>query len=214
MADRRSDTDTLGRREYLRATGAAALGVAGLAGCVGRATGTLATGVTDQPADIGDFESLVVTIEGVWLGPEGATNGTEETGANATDEETATDDEPAGREYHEFDEPQQADLVRLQGEETQLIDERELSTATYQYLQLDISAVDGTLADGDDATVDRPGDAPLTFAEPFEIRENTRTSFTADFAPVRRGTGRYLLRPVPRGIEVAYESTDGADGET
>ena len=214
MADRRSDTDTLGRREYLRATGAAALGVAGLAGCVGRATGTLATGVTDQPADIGDFESLVVTIEGVWLGPEGATNGTEETGANATDEETATDDEPAGREYHEFDEPQQADLVRLQGEETQLIDERELSTATYQYLQLDISAVDGTLADGDDATVDRPGDAPLTFAEPFEIRENTRTSFTADFAPVRRGTGRYLLRPVPRGIEVAYKSTDGADGET
>ena len=214
MADRRSDTDTLGRREYLRATGAAAVGVAGLAGCVGRATGTLATGVTDQPADIGDFESLVVTIEGIWLGPEGATNGTEETGANATDEETATDDEPAGREYHEFDEPQQADLVRLQGEETQLIDERELSTATYQYLQLDISAVDGTLADGDDATVDRPGDAPLTFAEPFEIRENTRTSFTADFAPVRRGTGRYLLRPVPRGIEVAYESTDGADGET
>lgn len=214
MADRRSDTDTLGRREYLRATGAAALGVAGLAGCVGRATGTLATGVTDQPADIGDFESLVVTIEGVWLGPEGATNGTEETGANATDDETATDDEPADREYHEFDEPQQADLVRLQGEETQLIDERELSTATYQYLQLDISAVDGTLADGDDAAVDRPGDAPLTFNEPFEIRENTRTSFTADFAPVRRGTGRYLLRPVPRGIEVAYESTDGADGET
>ena len=214
MADRRSDTDTLGRREYLRATGAAAVGVAGLAGCVGRATGTLATGVTDQPADIGDFESLVVTIEGIWLGPEGATNGTEETGANATDDETATDDEPAGREYHEFDEPQQADLVRLQGEETQLIDERELSTATYQYLQLDISAVDGTLADGDDAAVDRPGDAPLTFNEPFEIRENTRTSFTADFAPVRRGTGRYLLRPVPRGIEVAYESTDGADGET
>jgi len=214
VADRRSDTDTLGRREYLRATGAAAVGVAGLAGCVGRATGTLATGVTDQPADIGDFESLVVTIEGIWLGPEGATNDTEETGVNATDDETATDDEPADREYHELDEPRQADLVRLQGEETQLIDERELSTATYQYLQLDISAVDGTLADGDDAAVDRPGDAPLTFNEPFEIRENTRTSFTADFAPVRRGTGRYLLRPVPRGIEVAYESTDGADGAT
>lgn len=222
MADRRSDTDALGRREYLRATGAAALGVAGLAGCVGRATGTLATSVTDQPADIGDFESLVVTIDGVWLGPEGATSGTDETEANATDDETTTDDQnatgeeeadAAGREYHEFDEPQQADLVQLQGENTQLIDERELSTATYRFLQLDVSAVDGILADGDDAAIDLPGNAPLTFNEPFEIRENTRTSFTADFAPVRRGTGRYLLRPVPRGIEVAYESTGDADGE-
>ena len=228
MADRRSDPDALGRREYLRATGAAALGVAGLAGCVGRATGTLATSVTDQPADIGDFESLVVTIDGVWLGPEGATSGTDETEANTTGEETATDDEnttddqnatgeeeadAAGREYHEFEEPREADLVQLQGENTQLIDERELSTATYRFLQLDVSAVDGILADGDDAAIDLPGNAPLTFNEEFEIRENTRTSFTADFAPVRRGTGRYLLRPVPRGIEVAYESTDDENGE-
>ena len=68
----------------------------------------------------------------------------------------------------------------------------------------------GTLSGGDDATVDLPGNAPLTFNEAFEVRENTRTSFTADFAPVRRGTGSYLLRPVPSGIEVSYD-TDGGD---
>lgn len=242
MTDRTTDLDALDRRTYLQATGAAALGVAGLAGCVGRATGTLATAVTDQPADIGDFESLVVTIEGIWLGSEGAESGAEGTetdGENATDsgsddgnatdsdgdDGNATDgggddadtgdeegDDADGREYHEFDEPQEADLVELQNGETQLIDERELRTGEYPFLQLDVSAVDGTLTDGSDATVDLPGNAPLKFNEPFEIRENTRTTFTADFAPVLRGNGRYLLRPVPSGIEVDYGETDGDSG--
>ncbi|WP_050033839.1 DUF4382 domain-containing protein [Halorubrum halophilum] len=239
MTDRTPDLDALDRRTYLQATGAAALGVSGLAGCVGRATGTLATAVTDQPADIGDFESLVVTVEGIWLGPEGAESGADgnETddenatdGQNATDGDTSstdgneTDDgsdeedddddgEPAGREYLEFDEPQEADLVQLQNGETKLIDERELSVGTYRFLQLNISNVEGTLEGGDDAEVDRPGNAPLTFNAEFDIQENTRTVFTADFAPVRRGNGRYLLRPVPSGIEVDYEETGGDDSD-
>ena len=232
MTERTPDIDGVSRRTYLQATGAAALGAAGLAGCVGKATGTLATRVTDQPADIGDFESLVVTIEGIWLGPEGAESGaagnetdgdaddgSDVDGGNATDGDDAdmneTDDEsaPAGREYIEFDEPQEADLVQLQDGETQLIDERELAVATYRFLQLDVSNVDGTLNGGDEADVDLPGNAPLTFNESFEVRENTETSFTADFAPVRRGNGTYLLRPVPRGIEVTYGSSDEGDAD-
>lgn len=225
MTDRTPDLD-VDRRTYLRATGVAALGSVGLAGCVGRATGTLATRVTDQPADIGDFESLLVTIEGFWLGPEGAepesdggnetddADGNETDGGNETDDgnETADgEDAPAGREYFEFDEPQEADLVELQNGETQLIDERELETGEYPYLQLDVSAADGTLTDGSEATVDLPGNAPLKFNEAFEIRENTQTTFTADFAPVLRGNGRYLLRPVPSGIEVEYSETEDSE---
>ncbi|ACM57244.1 conserved hypothetical protein [Halorubrum lacusprofundi ATCC 49239] len=233
VTDRTPDFDALDRRTYLQATGAAALGAAGLAGCVGRATGTLATQVTDQPADIADFASLVVTIEGIWLGPEGAesgadgnvtddgnatdgddadgneTDGGNQTDGNETDGDEDDSTEPAGREYYEFDEPQEADLVQLQNGETQLIDERELSVGTYRFLQLNVSNVDGTLAEGGEAEVDRPGNAPLTFNAEFDVRENTRTVFTADFAPVRRGNGRYLLRPVPSGIEVDYEETDG-----
>ena len=212
------DAAAVDRRDYLRLTGVAALGTVGLAGCVGRATGTLATQVTDQPADIGDFESLVVTVEGFWLGPEGAEpdeeddadgNETDDADMNETDgNETDGGEEPAGREYFEFDEAQEADLVQLQDGETQLIDERELETGDYPYLQLDVSSADGTLNDGSEAPVDLPGNAPLMFNEPFEIRENTQTTFTADFAPVKRGNGRYLLRPVPSGIEVEYTETD------
>ncbi|PSQ56355.1 hypothetical protein BRD22_06020 [Halobacteriales archaeon SW_8_68_21] len=228
MTDRTPNLD-IDRRTYLRATGVAALGSVGLAGCVGRATGTLATQVTDQPADIGDFESLVVTVEGFWLGPEGARpesdgDGGDESDGNETDADgnetdggNETDDEAdvPGREYHEFDEPREADLVELQNGETQLIDERELETGEYPYLQLDVSAADGTLTDGTEAAVDLPGNAPLKFNEAFEVRENTQTTFTADFAPVLRGNGRYLLRPVPSGIEVEYsdaEDSDGSDG--
>ncbi|TKX70759.1 DUF4382 domain-containing protein [Halorubrum sp. SP9] len=221
MRDRTLDFDAIDRRTYVLATGAAALGATGLAGCVGRATGTLATAVTDQPADIDDFESLVVTVEGFWLGPEGTRAGADDGSDTADGDETdaagnetdGEEDAAAGREYFEFDEPQEADLVELQNGETKLIDERELRTGTYPFLQLDVSSADGTLTDGSDATVDLPGDAPLKFNESFEVRENTRTTFTADFAPVLRGNGRYLLRPVPSGIEVEYEESENAEGD-
>lgn len=187
------------RRTYLMTTGAATASMVGLAGCLGGVTGTLATRVTDQPGDIDDFEECIVTIVGMWLGPEGAESGTEE------------GESPSEREYHEYDEPQEADLVQLQNGETQLVDERDLETETYEFLQLDTDGVDATLNDGSEAQVEVPGDAPLTFNKQFEIREDTRTVFTADFTPVKRGrTGDYVLQPVPDGISVDYEdgSTD------
>jgi len=53
-----------------------------------------------------------------------------------------------------------------------------------------------------------PGDAPLKFEKPFEIRSGERTTFTADFTPVRTGPGgRYLLQPVADEVSVEYEST-------
>ncbi len=193
MKNNNTDID---RRTYIAATGTATAGMVGLAGCTGDdSAGTLATQVTDQPGDIADFESCIVTIVGMWLGPEGADAGDEE------------DEEPADREYYEYDDPQEADLVELQGENTQLVDERDLEIAEYEFLQLDIDGVDATLEDGSDATVEVPGEAPLTFNEPFEIREDTRTVFTGDFTPVQRGqAGGYVLQPVAQGITVEYET--------
>lgn len=183
------------RRTYLIATGTVTAGTVSLAGCLSDdATGTLATQVTDQPGDIADFESCIVTIVGMWLGPEGAEAGDEE------------DEEPADREYYAYDDPQQADLVELQDGATQLVDERELDIGSYEFLQLDIDGIDPILTDGSDATVEVPGQAPLTFNQSFEIREDTRTVFTADFTPVARGQAEgYVLQPVAQGITVEYE---------
>lgn len=190
-----NNQEKIDRRTYLTATGATAAGMVGLAGCTGgSATGTLATQVTDQPGDIDDFESCVVTVVGMWLGPADV------------DAEDGTDGDSTDREYYEYDEPQEADLVDLQGDNTALVDERELEASTHAFLQLDTDGIDATLEDGSSATIETPGEAPLTFNQEFDVREDTRTVFTADFTPVKRGqTGSYVLQPVPDGITVEYE---------
>jgi hypothetical protein len=103
--------------------------------------------------------------------------------------------------------------VELQGDRTALLGERELETGQYAFLQLDVTGVDATLADGGEATVDTPGEAPLKFDQSFEIRADTRTVFTADFTPVRRGqSGSYLLQPVASETTVSYESAGEGTG--
>ena len=211
----------LDRRSYLTAAGVAAASTVGLAGCTGTAsaTGTLATQVTDQPGDIADFESCVVTMQGIWVTPAEGDDTATTTDAGETadgpDADTATEtvveqdeddvDGSDARQYHEFDEPQEADLVQLQNGNIDLVDERELDVGRYEFLQLDVTGVEGVLADGGDAQVDTPGGAPLQFKHPFEIREDQTTTFTGDFTPVRRGqTGRYLLQPVAGGTAVEY----------
>ncbi|MEF8813506.1 MAG: DUF4382 domain-containing protein [Halovenus sp.] len=224
MRDTNATTET-NRRQYLKTLGAVgAAATVGLAGCAGdaAATGTLATAVTDQPGDIADFASCVVTIQGIWLKPATEGTATEETDSTAdgSDSETvqtqaAEDvDQSDAREYHEFDEPQEADLVQLQDGNTELVDDREVETGSYEFLQLDVSGVEGTLEGGGGAQVDTPGNAPLQFKQAFEVRENERTRFVADFTPVKRGrTDRYLLQPVATGTDVVYEAETTATPE-
>ena len=229
MRDTNATTEP-NRRQYLKALGAVgAAATVGLAGCAGEAaaTGTLATAVTDQPGDIADFESCVVTIQGIWLksAAEGTVTDEDDSaddgsdgdgeGSEAVQTQEAEDvDQSDAREYHEFDEPQEADLVQLQDGNTQLVDDRDVETGGYEFLQLDVSGVEGTLEGGGEAQVDTPGNAPLQFTQPFEVREDQRTRFVADFTPVKRGrTDRYLLQPVATGTEVSYEAEPTATPE-
>lgn len=193
------ETVPVSRRQYLRSTAGAAVGVAGLAGCMGGGgTGTLATQVTDQPGDIADFESCVVTIVGLWVKPAEAT---------ATSTATGTSSGNAGRVRVDFEQPRKADLVKLQNGKTKLVNETELETGEYEFLQLDVDGVDATLKDGGDATVKTPGGAPLKFNQSFEIRANATTTFTADFTPVQQGqTNNYVLQPVASGTSVEYST--------
>jgi hypothetical protein len=276
----------LDRRTYLKTAGAATAGMIGLAGCAsdngdgdgtggdGQTYGTLSTLVTDQPNDIGDFEELIVTIDGIWLKPAGGENGdgdenddedessddeSETTPTNATatptnetatptdetatptnetatpesgdepetadedaDEDDSEEDDDSGRYYVEFDEPQQADLVQLQGGETQLVDETEVETGEYQFLQLDVANTEGVLAEsGEQADVEAPGNAPLKFNTSFEIRADEETRFVADFAPHQTGQGKYIIRPVATGTQVLYgdeeyqpDEEDGGSGDS
>lgn len=169
------------RRPYLHALGALPI-VGATAGCLGGDdTGTLATHVSDQPGDIADFDTLLIQVNGIRVKPQ--------------------DDDLIER-----DADAEVDLTELTGDASELIDESELETNTYEFLQLDAEATEATLEDGTSATVDLPGDAPLKFNAEFEIRSEETTTFIADFTPVKQGeTDRYVLQPVADEVEVIYE---------
>lgn len=199
------------RRAYLVATGSVLAGTT-LAGCTGGSTGTLATRVTDQPGDISDFESCVVTITEIRLKPAGDGEGTDGEGTNGEETDGTEGDESAEESYDVDD--VEADLVELQNGDTELVGEQEVESGEYEYLKLAVSNVDATLKDGSDADVSTPGNAPLKFNQSFEIREGERTVFTADFTPVKQGqSGGYVLQPVAGGTTVEYEGEETDDGE-
>ena len=143
-------------------------------------------------------------------------NGDDEQGEDDVDDGEDVD-QGEGRRYIEFDEPQTADLVDLQGDNTALIDETDVEVGDYLFLQLDVSNTEGILVeDGSEADVETPGNAPLQFQQNFEIRADERTRFIADFAPMRQGRGSYIIRPVAAGTRVLYgdEEYTADDDET
>lgn len=168
------------RRSYLKALGTLPI-IGAVAGCSGGGdSGTLATSVSDQPGDIGDFDMLLIQIDGISVKPD--------------------DDE-----LQRIEADAEVDLTGLVGDASELIDESDLDTGSYDFLQLHAEATDATLSGGGSATVDLPGDAPLKFNQSFDIRSDQTTSFTADFTPVKRGqTDRYVLKPVADEVEVSY----------
>ncbi|MFC5366311.1 DUF4382 domain-containing protein [Salinirubrum litoreum] len=181
------------RRNFLEATAtlatASTVGLAGCSAMSGTATGTLATRVSDQPGDIADFEECIVTITEVWAKP--------------------ADGELVEKDVEETD----ADLTELQGEASSLVDEVELETGEYSFLQVQINETSATLTDGSEANVQVPGEAPLKFEKSFEIRAGETTQFTADFTPVKAGgSGMYNLQPVAEEVTVTYEDEETESG--
>lgn len=179
----------------------------------GDQTESMGTEASDQSETSGDepVESETETPT-----TEEPTEGADGDGEVEGEESEGEDD--SGRYYVEFEEPQQANLVELQGPNTALIDETELAAREYQFLQLDVSDTTGVLAEsGEEADVETPGSAPLKFNQRFEIRPDEETQFVADFAPNRTGQGRYIIRPVASGTQVLYgdeEYEPGSEGES
>ncbi|NHN42654.1 DUF4382 domain-containing protein [Halorubellus sp. JP-L1] len=172
--------------------------LAAISGCLGSltgdgSTGTLATHVSDDPGDIADFESCVVTV-------------------TAIDVMSAAEDakEP---ETIEVDDAE-VDLTEVKNEKSQLVSEAELDAEDYEWLRVAVSDdVDATLADGGgDAEVKVPSNG-LKMNKEFEIRADETTSFTADFTPVKRGQGSsYNIKPVSNEVTVTYESEGTGTG--
>jgi hypothetical protein len=142
--------------------------------------------VSDQPGDIGDFDSLLIQINGIRVKPE-------------------------DEDLRQLDADAEVDLTELVGEASALVDESELETGSYEFLQLEAEATEAALSNGGSANVTTPGDAPLKFNQAFEIRSGQTTTFLADFTPVKQGqTDRYVLQPVADAVEVIYGTVTGS----
>lgn len=244
------------RRNYIAMAGTLLTGA--FAGCSGQSdadtnsgtadedtteqTGILSTAVSDQPADIGDFEKLEVTIEEVWVHPvgsedtsdaetedESSTETVTKTEAETTEDSPTEESTPESSEDEEMDDENdsedddiiridvdsaKADLVKLQGDAQKIINSEEIPVGEFSQVKLwvgdDVNAI---LNDGSETEVITPGNAPLKFNKEFEVRPSTKTTFTADFAPHKRGPNGYVIRPVAEEVKVTYTSVDDGTEE-
>lgn len=142
------------RRTMLRVAGGPTATTAP-AGCSlgGGSTGTLEARASDQPGDIGDFETLQLRVTELLPKP-------------ADGDRTTVDIDDAT-----------IDLTELQGDASTGLGTVELEPGEYEFLQLRVGeVVAATLSDGGEATVTTPGEAPLTFEQAYEIREGGTTA--------------------------------------
>lgn len=229
-------TTRVPRRRFL-ALGAG-VGVSLLAGCTGNDGPTAGTGefrllVSDQPADIGDFDSLAVTFDSARVfRAEGAdTTGTptptaddgtttQESEGTTTDdgttEEDGDDDDEGDRDFTvlDLDDPT-VDLTQVLGEDAMGVFEGELETGSYSKVELTVSDVEGVV-DGEAVAVKVPSEK-LQITQPFEISTDEPVEFVFDINVVKRGpTNGYNLTPVisesgVAGRDVEYEEVPRTD---
>jgi len=135
--------------------------------------GNFAFLISDEPNDIGDFESLNVTISRVGLRAAGSLKRLE------FRPETET-----------------LDLTRLQGEQSQEIWRGNVTAGQYSQVYIYVSEVTGKLkSTGQIVDVKLPS-SKLHLSLLFEVTTDAVTSFTFDITVVATGNnGKYILKP-------------------
>ena len=129
--------------------------------------------VSDQPNDIGDFESLTITIATIELKPHGDGPWVEITPVEST-----------------------ADLVQLQDDRAQELWRGDVPEGDYSTVFVRVESIEGILSStGEEAEVMLPSDK-LHVTSAFSIDREDTTEFVFDITIHRAGPdGRYVLSP-------------------
>lgn len=208
----------------------------------GSTTGAFRLLISDQPADIGDFDSLTVSFSHARVfrgtGDAETTEATDadETEATATtevteeptetseadeeaDEEDDEDEEDGENGFTEFDlDGASVDLTEVVGDAAMPVLDGELSPGRYTKIELHASDVVG-IVDGEEAEVKIPS-GKLMLTKPFEVVAGESVDFVFDINVVKRGKGNsYNLLPVisqsgVAGKDVEVEEVEDEEDET
>jgi hypothetical protein len=145
--------------------------------------GNFAFFISDEPNDIGDFESLNVTISRVGLQAAGSLKRLEFA------PETKT-----------------VDLTQVQGDQSQEIWRGNVTTGQYSQVYIYVAEVTGKLkSTGQIVDVKLPS-SKLHLSMPFEVTTDAVTSFTFDITVVATGNnGKYILKPQVGGSGARQE---------
>ncbi len=136
--------------------------------------------VSDMPADIGDFDSLIVTFNEVKL---------------------FKGEKPVRKEIDEVS----VDLTQLQGEKAFEVLSTELDAGTYSKVEMYVSSVEAE-AEGSNVIVKVPSNK-LMITKKFEIKDGETTKFVFDIHVVKTGQG-YNLLPLIGKSGVAGDDVD------
>jgi len=142
--------------------------------------------LSDQPGSIDDFSHLNVTVTSVGVHRTNATgNRSNDTGQWITRNLSGT-----------------FDLTQLRGENASMLTSLDLPNGTYNNVFVYVSAVNGTLTDGSQASVELPS-SKLHIATQFDVGAGEQSHFVFDVMVHSAGgsgkNAKYLIRPNVKG---------------
>jgi hypothetical protein len=165
--------------------------------------------ISDQPAAIGEFDALNVSLSVARIhraGEDETMTAGVVTESNTTSSETTTDDAD-DEGFVEFDlDGVTVDLTQVTGDRAVSVLADELDAGRYSGIELHVDTVDGVV-DGEDVEVMVPSDR-LRIIKPFEVGDGAELDFVFDISVVKKGPNGYNLLPVVGKSGVAGEDVD------